>query len=490
MVADSQLDALAERIERDRIRRECLRSFAYFTQQAWPYVQPPSKLVWSPFLDIALAEMQAWGEGRTRNLILAFPPGTGKSIFANLLLPLWVWLRDPSESFLSFSHNVTLSTRDMQRMREVINTQWFQETFRPSWGFARDQNQKTHYKNTEGGSRQAFGGKSGKTGWRANKIVIDDPIEASKAIRSEDLDTTWDTINYVRRTRVNDSKTAQSLLIMQRVHEADPVGRALKEQADEWKVICFDMEMDPAMKHRHPDDKRAAGEILAPERYGPEEIANLKKLGDTWNAHYQHQPVGAKGGIIKNYWLQYSTSTDRPSPSDFDVMWASWDLAFEGEVTSSWVVGTVWGATHWQQPEKRKIYLIDRFREHVDITETRTGIAHMQTRYPGCTAIVIEKKANGYAVLQDPPAGTAHLCKAFEPGPWGSKAQRLQAVAEEFRRGRVYLPAEAPWLNEYIEEITKAPKAEHWDQCDSTSQAILWLLHVYDGAEWSVVGGY
>jgi phage terminase large subunit-like protein len=49
---------------------------------------------------------------------------------------------------------------------------------------------------------------------------------------------------------------------------------------------------------------------------------------------------------------------------------------------------------------------------------------------------------------------------------------RLHAQTAAFENGRVMLPSRAPWLSEYINELTSFPGARHDDQVDSTTQAL------------------
>ena len=41
--------------------------------------------------------------------------------------------------------------------------------------------------------------------------------------------------------------------------------------------------------------------------------------------------------------------------------------------------------------------------------------------------------------------------------------------------GRVLLPERAPWLADYVDEMSAFPNGEHDDQVDSSSQALNWL---------------
>jgi hypothetical protein len=51
----------------------------------------------------------------------------------------------------------------------------------------------------------------------------------------------------------------------------------------------------------------------------------------------------------------------------------------------------------------------------------------------------------------------------------------LNAQTATIENGFVYLPQEAPWLAEYVHEITTFPNAKYDDQADSTSQALAWI---------------
>jgi hypothetical protein len=44
-----------------------------------------------------------------------------------------------------------------------------------------------------------------------------------------------------------------------------------------------------------------------------------------------------------------------------------------------------------------------------------------------------------------------------------------------FEAGRVFLPADAPWLSDYIDELCAFPHGVHDDQVDATTQALNYL---------------
>jgi hypothetical protein len=65
--------------------------------------------------------------------------------------------------------------------------------------------------------------------------------------------------------------------------------------------------------------------------------------------------------------------------------------------------------------------------------------------------------------------------KAYEPPPKSDKEVRMHTQTIAFENGSILLPKEAPWLAEYIRELTGFPGAAHDDQVDSTAQALDYL---------------
>ena len=86
--------------------------------------------------------------------------------------------------------------------------------------------------------------------------------------------------------------------------------------------------------------------------------------------------------------------------------------------------------------------------------------------------IVIEDKASGTQLIQDLiQAGMSHV-KGVKPD--GDKVMRLHAQTAEIENGFVFLPDEAPWLADYLAELTTFPAGRHDTQVDSTAQALAW----------------
>ena len=88
--------------------------------------------------------------------------------------------------------------------------------------------------------------------------------------------------------------------------------------------------------------------------------------------------------------------------------------------------------------------------------------------------VVIENTANGIPILQelerDKPEGISFV--GYEPK--GDKVSRLAAATPLMEEGRVFMPANAPWLRTLLEELLVFPNGSYDDQVDSISQFLNW----------------
>ena len=77
----------------------------------------------------------------------------------------------------------------------------------------------------------------------------------------------------------------------------------------------------------------------------------------------------------------------------------------------------------------------------------------------------------------------------YKPPPGSDKLLRLNAQSIRFESGAVLLPRGAPWLDEYVREITGFPGTKYDDQVDSTSQALEYLAgDSFSMAIWETLG--
>ena len=86
-------------------------------------------------------------------------------------------------------------------------------------------------------------------------------------------------------------------------------------------------------------------------------------------------------------------------------------------------------------------------------------------------SIIIEAKASGAPLVAEMRAMGIPV-QEFTPSKGNDKVARLNAVADIFASGRVWVP-QTSWAEEVVEEVASFPSGEHDDLVDSTSQAIM-----------------
>ena len=63
----------------------------------------------------------------------------------------------------------------------------------------------------------------------------------------------------------------------------------------------------------------------------------------------------------------------------------------------------------------------------------------------------------------------------------GLSRMRMHAQTAMIENGFVHIPESAPWLAEYLHEMTVFPNAKHDDQVDSTAQFLDWFKKPFPG---------
>ena len=86
-------------------------------------------------------------------------------------------------------------------------------------------------------------------------------------------------------------------------------------------------------------------------------------------------------------------------------------------------------------------------------------------------ALIVEAKASGAPLVYELRAMGIPV-QEFTPTRGNDKIARLNAVADMFASGKVWVP-NTHWADELVEEVASFPSGEHDDLVDSMTQALL-----------------
>lgn len=445
---------------RSLMRRDLLG----FIERAFYQLYPQTPFAPNWHLEVIVSKLEACMRGEIKRLIINVPPRSLKSHCASVCLPAF-WLgHDPSAQILCVSYGQDLANKLSADTRSVMSSAWYMDLF--ATRLAGDKQSVAEFTTAQRGFRMATSVGGVLTGRGANVIIIDDPLKPDEAVSDVSRKAVNDWFDGTLYSRLNDKTTGCIIVIMQRLHLDDLVGHVLGQE--KWEVLQFPAIAveDEKYTYQTPygprEYVRKAGEALHAEREPLTVLDNLKRTVGEYNfaGQYQQNPVPLGGGLVKRAWFQ---TYDR-LPGEMRII-QSWDTANKATQLSDYSVCTTWGL------HDKKIYLLDVFRARVGFPELKRAVRDLRLRYQA-TTVLIEDKASGTQLIQELTYEGLPV-KATKPEV--DKVMRMHAQTAVIENGFVYLPKEARWLADYVNEVTTFPRGKHDDQVDSTSQALEWI---------------
>lgn len=470
------LERYADVLDLDAIRTALAeRHLRHFVRQAWHTVEPATEYQHNWHIDALCDHLEAALDGRIRNLLITIPPRTMKTLIVSVFFPAWAWIHKPELRFLYASYAQRVSEEHSVSCRTVIASPWYQERWGHIVQLKDDDNGKQRFGNTQRGYRLATSVGGAVTAYGADILVADDPhnVQQAESAAVREAAVRW--WNQSMATRLNNPKTGVRIVVMQRVHEDDVAGSVLARGTYTHLNIPMEYEGDSAPTPIGWKDPRTEpGELLWPERFNEQKIAEFKlDLGSyAYAAQFQQRPAPAEGGIIKRHWFGYYEARH---PSATQVV-QSWDTAFKTGADHDYSVCTTWayGPTG--------VYLMDVYRERLEFPDLVRAVTSQYLRHRPA-AVLIEDKASGQSLIQQVRRKTS--VPTIGVPVVRDKVQRVNEVAPRIESGRVLLPVAATWLDETLHELTAFPMAAHDDIVDSVSQALTWIFAREESGEYS-----
>jgi predicted phage terminase large subunit-like protein len=457
----------------------------------------------SPFMDNwhikAICEhLEAVSDKRIERLIIMLPPRHAKSIIVNVFYPAWDWLKNPSRRILTASVDETLSHGFSEKTRSLIASEKYQDLFGHIVKPSTSQWAKSEYDNTRKGKRLAIT-TSGGTGKDADLLICDDPIQATKVYSKAERDRAWRWYTGTFMTR-GTGQTAGVILVMQRLHEDDVVGKILAtpELKERYNILCFPAEYDT----NHPvpcvsnigfvDPRTEDGELLWEQRFSTDWISERRSglSAQDASAQLQQRPAPAEGLIFKNTMFKMADLSVADVMLNANEVTLSLDATFKDTITSDFVACLVFAKSRgiW--------YCVGGINKRLDFIKTLDMFKDMIVTYSP-TDFLIEDKANGSAiinVLRDALTknGTS-LNNIIAINPKESKESRARACSYRLEQNVLQFCKDVPVVDELIAQSLSFPMAKHDDLVDAMTQFVEQKLakrQVYSSSELDFTGAF
>src|SRR5947209_7796060 len=446
-----------------------LRSdFWFFAQRCFCQLNPQTTLATNWHLEVIAAKLTAVREGKIRRLIINVAPRNLKSLLASIAFPAWCLGHDPSAQILCVSYAQDLADKLARDCRSIVMSPWYRQIFPTRLAPHRQAVQE--FITTRQGYRLATSTGGVLTGRGADIILIDDPLKPEEALSKTQRQACNDWFVHTLYSRLNDKRSGAIAIIMQRLHEDDLVGHVLA--LEPWEVLSFPAIAEEDEVHRIETIwgprcfTRRRGEALHPDREPLETLEHIRRTIGEYNfaGQYQQSPAPLGGGMVKAEWFKRYRENERPEC--FDRIVQSWDTANKATELSDFSVCTTWGVSG------KHLFLLGVFRRRLEYPALKRAVREQQSLFEA-TEVLIEDKASGTQLIQELIEDGCHGVTRYQPTI--EKIMRLHAQTGMIHNGFVHIPETAPWLAEYLHELTVFPKGKHDDQVDSTAQFLDWF---------------
>ena len=467
--SDDGIEAALTRMERIKVIRDESNSMARLVKKTPPALEAAKsdlaayasvlyrRFELPPHLKLLVEALEAVERGEVDRLMIFKPPRHGKSLLTSQLFPAWYLGRNPTKSIIASSYGAQLATDFGRKVRNFVHERLHKRIV-SDCTIAGDSDSRSRFNLTAGGSYYALGAGGAITGRGADLLLVDDPIksaqDANSATFRRSMQQWYESVAYSRL------EPNGSIVIVQTLwHCDDLAGWLLREHSDEkWKVISL-----PAIAEPGDLLGRREGEALWSERFDLAALARIRSAIGTssWLAEYQQRPVAEEGSIFKKDWFPSFGGPLEVSRTVFSL-----DCAFKTGQQNDYSVILVISETK----SVLHIRLVSRGRwEYPELQRRAVALAAIWRP----NAVLVEDAASGQSLIQSLKAET--LLPILPVKPMGDKVSRANAVSPMVESGRVILPTDAPWLSDFLEEVTSFPSAPHDDITDALTQALSYL---------------
>jgi len=401
-----------------------------------------------------LTELEAVTRGEYDRLMILVPPGSAKSTYTSVLFPPWFLAQRLSATILACSYAATLAAAFGRRCRNLVDL----HSVILRYELCKDSKAADEWETSRGGRYFCSGVGSGIAGHRADLAFIDDYIGSQEDADSQQIrekQWLWYWNDFWPRLKPG----AAQIIIANRRHEDDLVGRLLQSECARWKVIRL-----PMLAEADDPLGRSPGERLWPDWFTDEMVQTAKKVPRTWAGLYQQRPAPEEGDYFHRDWLKGYEPQDLPTQLR---VYAAGDFGISEEKGSKrtcfglggldesgvfWILPDIyWDYVKLDAPDVK----IDRILDLCDrnqplVTWAEKGHISKSLK-PFFSARMRERESYHYIT---------------EVTPSANKETRAQAFRARCSQGMVRFPKFAPWWAEAEHELLTFPGGTYNDLVD------------------------
>lgn len=476
-----------EQIKKAKLQRRvhgilAKRKLTYFAT----YIEEVVEIEW--FHKIVYDHLDDWIAGKIKKLAIFMPPQHGKSTMSSITTPAKILGMKPSAKIAVCSFSDKLASKFNRSCQDIIDSEEFKRIYPgvilPSKGVevTNELRNNTYFEIVKHkGFFKAVSVNGALTGDSIDYGIIDDPIKDRKQANSKTYrDNLWDWYQDVFLTRLHNDSA--QLMLFTRWHQDDLAGRLFdpknkhfnQEEADEWKVLCFQALKEKKLPFRNAiqyDDPREIDEALWEKKHSAKK--HIKKRNTNAMSHAslnQQRPSPAEGGKLKREWFQIINENELP----FNPRTVKKDFFIDGAFTEKVINDE--SAQMSCSFFRGNLYIFNchgvrkELNEYLDYIVPWLKLAGYTSR----SKINIEMKASGYSfysMLRSHKYGNHNCVKIPNKTVIDGKMTRVESSQPTMASGKVFL-IRGSWNSAFIDQCATFPNDVHDDMVDLLAYAI------------------
>lgn len=252
------------------------------------------------FHEACIEDLNDFANDVVSRMMLFAPPQHGKSELSSRLLPAYLMGKDPSLKIVIVCYSGIIAQGFSNDVQQLISSDAYGEIFPQTRidgvrgikvGTLKRNSYEVH---TDKGGYLISVGIGGPLTSKTVDIAIIDDLYKDKlsAWSSVWRKNVWDWYFSVLERRLHNK--SKILILYTRWHESDLAGELIKQEADTWKQIKY--EILKTKNTYNPKDKRDEGEALWPERHSKEAAHRWRLLDEiSFESLGQQNPKPVKG---------------------------------------------------------------------------------------------------------------------------------------------------------------------------------------------------
>lgn len=420
-----------------------------------------------------VAERVFKGQPSPYDLVINVPPGSTKSTICSQAFPAWCWTRKPNAQFICGSYAQQVALKDSLKTRDIVMSERYQGCFKIQ--LREDENTKGLFTNTQKGFRLAIGVGGFVTGMHGHFLIVDDPINPEESFSEAELKSANRWMRQTLSSRKINKRVTPTILIQQRLHQADPSGDMLERaHAKDAKIRVKHICLPGEVVYEEVEGKQVCNVsppelipkfkngLLDPVRLPREALDKMHdELGEYgYASQILQNPVPLGGGMFETNKLHLEDE----APKLVQVV-RSWDKAGTKD-GGMYSVGLQMG-----MDKQGKYWITDVRRGQWAAAKREERILEAAGEDGRDVEVVLEIEAGSGG--KESGENTVKMLAGYRVyafHPTGDKEARAYPLASQVGAGNVHVLKRA-WTRDLIEELKYFPASRYKDQVDAASGA-------------------